>query len=277
MLVLGELAGRHSGDGWFRPADVVSLLTAFRLPSITNPSQVLSRLASRGLVTRGADGRWSLTPEGRQHCGELNLSVDDGLAELHVEALPGADLGNVRHTVLPAYIAPLSWRRDIDRFLEQNPFDTNVFCMTRFPEDQSDTTFLDPIRPAIDRMRESLANHGLSMHLASDRQIVDDLWGNVAAHMWACRYGVAIFEDQLAKSLNYNMVIEVGAMLMTGRRCALLKDASYGPAMPTDLVGQIYKAVDLARLDPLSATIHAWAADDLGLGRCKKCPDGNPQ
>jgi hypothetical protein len=273
VLILGDLAGRHSTDGWFRPADIVSLNTAFRLPPLSNPSQTLSRLAARGRVTRRANGQWSLTPEGRDDCRKLNLNVDDGMAELHVEAAPGADLGNVRHSVLPAYIAPLAWRREIDRFLGRYPFETNVFCMTRFPEDQNSTSFLDPIRPALDRMRASLKDHGLTMHLASDRQIVDDLWGNVAAHMWASRYGVAVFEDRLGKNLNYNLVIEVGAMLMTGRRCALLKDDSFATSMPTDFVGQIYKAVDVEQLDRLADTLHLWAADDLGLGRCTTCQE----
>jgi hypothetical protein len=61
-------------------------------------------------------------------------------------------------------------------------------------------------------------------------------------------------------------------MLMTGRRCALLKDKDT-PDMPTDFVGHIYKPVDFDDLDGVSGALHLWAAEDLGLGRCQHCPD----
>jgi hypothetical protein len=34
----------------------------------------------------------------------------------------------------------------------------------------------------------------LNLHLASDRQLDDDLLGNVAAYMWACQFGIGILE-----------------------------------------------------------------------------------
>lgn len=89
--------------------------------------------------------------------------------------------------------------------------------------------------------------------------------------MWACQYGIAFFENRREKGLNYNLTIEVGAMLMAGRRCALLKDASI-ERMPTDLVGRIYKSVDLDDPETVAAAVHIWAAEDLGLGRCSACP-----
>ena len=58
--------------------------------------------------------------------------------------------------------------------------------------------------------------------LGNDRKIVDDLWANVAAHMWACKYGIRFFEDRRGRGVNYNLSIEVGGMLTTGRRLALL-------------------------------------------------------
>lgn len=44
--------------------------------------------------------------------------------------------------------------------------------------------------------------------------------------------------------MNYNLVIEVGAMLTAGRRYLLLKDSPID-RMPTDLVGFNYKSIDL--------------------------------
>lgn len=89
--------------------------------------------------------------------------------------------------------------------------------------------------------RTALEAHGLTLHLAADRQIEDDLLSNIAGYMWACKYGVALFENRRPEpeaDLNKNMLIEVGAMLMTGRRCALLRDVN-APPMPTDLTAQI--------------------------------------
>jgi hypothetical protein len=125
------------------------------------------------------------------------------------------------------------------------------------------------VKRALDAARSVCEAHGLEFHLASDRQILDDLWQNVAAHMWASRYGIAFFEDLAdpPRGLSYNLTIEVGSMLTTGRRCALLRDGSVA-AMPTDLVGQIYKAVDLANIRTVETALHAWIRDDLGLGPC---------
>lgn len=61
-------------------------------------------------------------------------------------------------------------------------------------------------------------------------------------------------------------------MLMTGRRCAILRDTCV-PTMPSDLVGHIYTATDLADHDASLNEVHRWIRDDLGLGRCGSCPD----
>jgi len=100
----------------------------------------------------------------------------------------------------------------------------------------------------------------------------DDLWMNVAAHMWASRYGIAFFEDLAdpPRGLNYNLTTEVGSMLITGRRCCLLKDPSIR-TLPTDLVGRIRKDVDLAREKEVEGALHQWIRDDLGLGACSDC------
>ena len=48
--------------------------------------------------------------------------------------------------------------------------------------------------------------------------------------------------------------------------------ADTAPAMPTDLIGQIYKPVDFDNLDGIAREVHLWAAEDLGSGRCTSCP-----
>jgi hypothetical protein len=110
--------------------------------------------------------------------------------------------------------------------------------------------------------RDVCKSHGLEFHLASDRAFSDDLWTNVAGHMWASTYGIAFFENRRGKGLNYNLTIEVGSMLITGRRCALLKDDSIS-SMPTDLVGRIYKSVNLDDLQTVEKAVEGWITSDL--------------
>jgi hypothetical protein len=60
-------------------------------------------------------------------------------------------------------------------------------------------------------------------------------------------------------------------MMTTGRRCALLRDKSI-KTMPTDLVGHIYKSVDLGKTKTVADALHRWIRDDLGSGSCDDCP-----
>jgi DNA-binding transcriptional LysR family regulator len=264
VLVLGQLATLHASDQWFVPNHVADLFRDLRLPSPGNISQVLAGLERRGLVRRRGNGSagWTLTPFGRQHLVEMEMNIDAAAVEREELSTRGAGFANTRHSLVPAFLAPRGWLPAIGRFLQQHEFETNVFCMTRFPSSPS-----EPLSASIEKAGAALALHRLELHRADDAQIVDDLWGNVAAYMWACSYGLAFFEGT---SINLNLTIEVGAMLATGRRCALLRDASV-EEMPTDLVGQIYKEVRLDSLDTVSSAVHRWAADDLGLGRCTEC------
>lgn len=271
--MLGDLAARRRETGWFNSAGIAELLEELRLPSPDKKhitSRVGDLVAADWLVARGS-GRtreWALTPTGHRHAIELVGEIDFAKLEPQLVQVPGAELGNVRHTTLPPTLAPAKWSAGIARLLERFPFETNVLCMTRFPDDEVEH---DPNQAVIDTVRDALKTHGLVLHLASDRIVDEDLFGNVAAYMWACQYGIGLFEDRIGKKLNYNLVTEVGSMMMAGRRCALLKDKT-APPMPTDLIGHIYKPVDFGDLGAVAKETHLWAAEDLGLGRCGSCP-----
>jgi hypothetical protein len=269
VLALAELVSQRAEGGWAAPVEINAAFEAFRLPPPSNTSQALAQLRTRGLVVRRRNGGgWALTPKGRQALvellGESTLTVPGP-----TDFSSGAQLFHAIHALIPPFFAPVKWATGIKAFLQRYPFDNNVFCMTRFPS--ADGT-PDPVKSAIEAIRESLKPHGLVLHLASDRKIDDDLWGNVAAHGWASRYGIALFEDRVERGLNYNLVAEVGAMLMTGRRCALLKDTTQH-SMPTDFVGLIYTEVDFEDLNAVTQVTHAWAARDLGLGTCSLCKE----
>lgn len=245
-----------------------------RIDPPKNLDDALSRLRSKELVAkRDHTPPWSLSPKGRGSVTELIGKIDSAQLSTELTEMPRAELGHVQQILLPPALAPSKWSTPIQRMLDEFDFDTNVFCMTRFPTDKEDVEYLDPVREIIEGGRQALAGHGLTLHLASDRQLDQDLFANIAAHMWACRFGIALFEDRLKRGLNYNLTIEVGSMLMTGRACALLKDTTI-EAMPTDFVGQIYKPVDFAYTDDVIAEVHRWAVNDLGLPRCPDCPPG---
>lgn len=269
ILVLSQVAGYASIDGWLAPVDVARLAEGLRLPG-ANVSDALTRLRSDGFVVRRATGgQWSLTPAGREHATTLVGAVDYGAVQAEMATAFGAEFLHARHSLIPASLAPARLAAAISAFLREHPFDTNVFLMTRFP---SAMTTDDPVQQALDVARAALSRHGLRLHIASERQLADDVLGNVAAHMWAARYGIGVLEDRIGRGLNYNVTFEVGAMLMTGRRCALLKDRSAPASLPSDFAGLIYKSVDLADTTSVSSTLHGWAAIDLQLGACAECP-----
>ena len=270
-LVLARLAQARFSQGQFTPKQLLDLFSDFTLPPPSKISNVIAKLRNEALLTPGSEsGTWKMTPLGRQSSFDYLSDLD--LAAFNAESIIGSSfLGQVAHTVVPPSLAPPSLILRLRKFLEEHPFETNVFGMTRFPDADKTKSGEDPVSPALKIAREVCSLHGLDFHLASDRAIDDDLWANVAAHMWACQYGIAFFENQRGRGLNYNLTIEVGSMLITGRRCALLKDKSIDK-MPTDLVGKIYKSVDLARPETIGIALHTWMRDDLNLGTCSKCP-----
>lgn len=271
-LVLSHLASLRAEDQRFAAQDVDGLFSEVAVPGPAKTSNVLASLERNQLLTRtsGRGRVWRITPKGAARIQSLVSDMD--LAVLLSEAKSqGTQLGGEPHSVVPPTLSPPGLTPVLRTFLEEFPFETNVFGMTRFAS--ADPDLDDPVASAVEVAREACSSHGLTFHLASDRALVDDLWGNVAAHMWACHYGVAFFEDRVGRGLNYNLSIEVGAMLMAGRRCALLRDSSI-ESMPTDLVGHIYRGLDLGDPSQVALNVHQWIASDLRFGTCPDCAKG---
>jgi hypothetical protein len=259
VLVVGQLAGFRAGDGWFRPRDVDRLFEQLRVHG-GNVSRALQLLDAQKFVLNSSSRKaWSLTPLGEEKALELVGGISPEELAPKLLTLPGAEFGHEVHTLIPPSLAPQKWAGGIARMLKEHPFESNVFLMARFPQDAD-----DPNHGVIEAAREVLAGHGYTLHVASDLTLDEDLWGNVAAHMWACQYGLGLFENRSAEGLNYNLLIEVGSMVSIGRRCMLLKDRT-ADAMPTDLVGHIYNAVDFDKTDDVSRAVDEWATNALRL------------
>lgn len=263
-LVLGQLAASRSDDGSFSPGTALHLFHDFALPAPAKIGNVFTALTKKNWFAKQPQrAAYKVTPAGQ-------AKVRDQMTDLDLVALVAESahknapvFGRTEHALVPVHLAPPALVQPLQPFLANHPFDTNVFGMTRFPDAKAGTA--DPVGRALTVVREVCAESGLEFHLASDRAIVDDLWDNVTAHMWACRYGVALFEDRVARGLSHNLLIEVGAMIMSGRRCALLKDGSI-EKLPTDFVGMIYKSVDLTAEDTVAQVMRAWIKDDLTIG-----------
>lgn len=260
-LVLLHVANLQTNNEAVTPAQITALFLDLRLPPPPKVGNNLASLKNAGFAVPLAHGRWATTPLGKDRIRELMVGTSD--AELaSVTAHPDDALfGDMPHALLPPAMAPIQWRGGIGRFLKDHPFDRNVFGISRFPrKDHPD----DPIGEAHKACRRACKELGLEYHLASDKTVEEQLFNNVAAIMWACHYGIAIIEDTVAEGSNYNVALEVGAMLITGRPCLLLKDASVKKP-PSDLVAHIYDSVDIKKPDTIEKAIRGWAKDRLGL------------
>jgi len=257
VLVVAHTASLRTGGVVFSRAEVQEAFAQLRVPVPANVRAVLSNLRNAGLLVRSGTNGWALTPKGDARVAELGITI--GAADFQTDY--AAELaGNVHHTIGTEF-APLPLSGPIGDFLRNHPFERNVFGICRYPDEGSTT---DPLSPALESARAILQDYSLDFHLASDRNVSDELWPNVAASMWACRYGISFIETRVEPTVNRNVLIEVGAMLMTGRRCVLLKDRSVND-MPTDLVGHIYKPIDLDDARTVEGALREWCEDDLQL------------
>jgi hypothetical protein len=263
-LVLAALAADRSDGKVTTPAAVTQLFNDFALPAPAKIGNAFAALKAKKYLTPATRrGNYKVTPLGRAYVGEKvsDLDVVALIAEGATENAPL--LGQTATALVPFTLAPPALVQPLRGFLADHPFDTNVFGMTRFPDAKAGTK--DPVGRALAVARQVCQEHGLELHLASDRAITDDVWSNVMAHMWGSRYGIGFFEDRVERGLNYNLVTEVGAMIMTGRRVALLKDGSI-EKMPTDFVGMIYKSVDLEDESTVRDRVKDWLREDLRIG-----------
>ena len=260
-LILARVAGLQGVAGVASPAGIKAIFITLRLPPPSNVSQHLAKLAGQGLVMQPSAGVWAVTPVGLQRIRQMMEGVRDEDFMALGQHGEEPSFSDVPHHLIPPELAPAAFQAGIARFLEGHPFDRNVLAMSRFPRDDVDD---DPIDQIIPVCRATCQELGLELHIASDRVVEDLLFGNVAAAMWASRYGIAILEDTVGEGLNYNAVLEVGAMLVTGRRCLLLKDVSV-PEKPTDLIGHIHETVDVRNPESVRDAIRHWVTEDLAI------------
>lgn len=263
-LAAGAIAALRSHTGTFATKDVIATLADLRIPALANPSATLSRLRAQKMLVRPEGNTWAITPLGSAEIDKVMDASARSAILAEFATTPESELGAHHHLTIPPFLAPRDASVGLQHLLDASAFDRNVMLITRFPKDAEDhfTGLIPALRRAVD-------GHGLTLQLASDAMVEDTLWANVVTYMWGCKYAIVLM-DSADGILNSNVLIEVGGMLMTGRRCAILRDLSV-PTMPSDLVGHIYKPTDLSDHDSTVQLIHQWLAADLGLGRCADC------
>jgi hypothetical protein len=264
-LAISGLAASMAQHGAFTTRQVADLFVTFRLPSSSNLSATLGRLRDSELLMRPSKDTWALTPFGQQRLDELTPQVPALALASALEDLPGSEFGERHHSLIPPFLGPTGSAPGLSRLLGHAPFEQNIMLVARFPHRSGDH-FTD----LIPKLREAVRAHGLNLHVASDGMAADTLWANVVTYMWACKYAIVLM-DSLDGKLNCNVLIEIGGMLMTGRRCAILHDLK-APDLPSDLVGHINKPTDLTDHAEAARHIHRWIRDDLRLGNCPTCP-----
>lgn len=269
-LAVGALAALQSPDGVFTTRAMIDLQRDLRLPAVANPSATLGRLRQQGILMRPSKDQWALTPWGEARLNDEASHISTHALAADLGQTPGSDFGDQHHGLIPPFLGPMGAASGLNRIIDETSFEQNVMLITRFPKEAEDHFAL-----LISELRDAVAEHGLTLQVASDGMAEDTLWANVVTYMWASKYAIVLM-DSADGVLNSNVLIEIGGMLMTGRRCAILRDISV-PAMPSDLVGHIYKQTDLSDHEASVGEVHKWIRDDLGLPECPACPQGAEQ
>jgi len=143
--------------------------------------------------------------------------------ELFIRAIPD----------LPVRLVPssiLGWKRQMEVFLSQQPFDKSVFIMIRYRNRNAGL---------IAAIKRALSKRGFVGILASDHRITDDLYNPIAC-LLCCARGIAVFDRPESRQVfNPNVAYELGMLHLLGRECIILKHKSLD-ILHTDILMKLY-------------------------------------
>jgi hypothetical protein len=134
---------------------------------------------------------------------------------------------------LPVRLVPnglLGWKRQMEAFLTDHPYDKSVFVMIRYRKRNGEL---------ISRVKSVLSKSGYIAILAKDHTLTDDLY-NAVACLLCCSKGLAIFDrPESGQVFNPNVAYELGMMHLLGRQCGILKHANLR-VLHTDILMKLY-------------------------------------
>ncbi|HEX9973116.1 MAG TPA: hypothetical protein VGD14_13680 [bacterium] len=95
----------------------------------------------------------------------------------------------------------------------------------------------------VEAIKSVLRRNDIVALRADDKEYHNDLYYNVLTYIYRCNFSICIFDRIESDQFNPNVALEVGYLLSLGKPICLLKDKTL-KALPTDLVGKLYKEFD---------------------------------
>lgn len=236
---------------------------------------------------------YSITAARRHHRTEiLDLDLLEGYLDAHDEDSPPIDNSNWADEALHVSFNTLShifgryhasmWLKfdDIRRELDlqtadaarKEPLDAApphlkqsvLSLLADYPDYRRNCFLIMPFREtAIHReihstLKGILESHGIKLLRADDREYSEDLFGNIEAHMYGCRFGIAVHERVISDAANPNVALEVGYMLGLQKQVCLLKEQTV-VSLPSDLSGRLYVPFDSQNIEAsLRTSMQRW-------------------
>jgi len=117
---------------------------------------------------------------------------------------------------LPVRFVPnqlIGWKREIEAFTDEHPFDKSIFIMIRYRSKNAGL---------VETIKNILSKNGMEGILASENQIMDDLYNPIAC-LLCCSRGIVVFDSPEARqTFNPNVAYELGMMHLLGRECLIV-------------------------------------------------------
>jgi cell division protein FtsZ len=110
-------------------------------------------------------------------------------------------------------------------------------------------------------IKKSLRKYGIVVLRADDKEYHNDLYYNTLSYIYACDFGIAIFERIQDESFNPNVAFEVGFMHGINKHVCNLKDSSMAH-LHTDIMGKLYREFDIHDIEnTLVPNLIKWIRD----------------
>lgn len=119
----------------------------------------------------------------------------------------------------------------------------------------------EPHSELVKIIKDTLLKHGIMGLRADDKEYMEDLFHNIKTYMYACDFGIGIYDRIVKNDFNPNVSLEVGYMMGMGKNVLLLKDKNL-EGLQTDLAGKLYKQFDPYKIsETLPLAIEKWLID----------------
>lgn len=149
---------------------------------------------------------------------------------------------------------PIHLMKAVEKIKADHPDKTIAFLIMRFTKGRH----YDHIVKAI---KDSLADQNIVVLRADDKQYHDDVLYNILAYIYACHFGIAVFDRITDNNINPNITFEVGFMMGLNKEVCLMKEKSL-QSLNTDIIGRLYREFDIQEIDSTIAhSILKWIDD----------------